>query len=185
MLKSGEQVMGCMLNGKSNRKVLGYKPKVSTDKEEVSTDRPDEGTVDQNEGRSATQTAPTTTTPTILAEKMIEEEDKSDTDSEDITEAEKKFKQLARDEEVARKVQVLGKRKEVKKLAEEDATKAALFNEYVFLSGKTLITDKSHAKKLRGRVRNVYLFSRDPNSHDTIAAQKDFLRKQISEAIRK
>ncbi|GKF48922.1 hypothetical protein Tco_0142173 [Tanacetum coccineum] len=42
------------------------KPKVSTNKEEVSTDRPDEGTVDQNEGRSATQTAPTTTTPTML-----------------------------------------------------------------------------------------------------------------------
>ncbi|GKB55252.1 hypothetical protein Tco_0906005, partial [Tanacetum coccineum] len=44
------------------------KPKVSTDKEEVSTDRPEEGTVDQNEGRSATQTAPTTTTPTIFGD---------------------------------------------------------------------------------------------------------------------
>ncbi|GKB13342.1 hypothetical protein Tco_0847265 [Tanacetum coccineum] len=44
------------------------KPKVSTDKEEVSTDRPDEGTVDQNEGRSATQTALTTTTPTIFGD---------------------------------------------------------------------------------------------------------------------
>ncbi|GKG40071.1 hypothetical protein Tco_0466848, partial [Tanacetum coccineum] len=30
---------------------------------------------------------------------MIEQEDESNTDSEDITEAEKKFKQLARDEE--------------------------------------------------------------------------------------
>ncbi|GKE84473.1 hypothetical protein Tco_1558215 [Tanacetum coccineum] len=139
-------------------------PKVSTDKKEVSTDRPDEGIVDQNEGRSATQTAPTTTTPTIFGDdetiaqvliimsqnkeklkekekivelkdvketerprptltrslltlmplpkidlkdngkKMIEEEDESDTDSKDITEAEKKFKQLSRDEEVARKV---------------------------------------------------------------------------------
>ncbi|GJS86753.1 hypothetical protein Tco_0769389 [Tanacetum coccineum] len=44
------------------------KPKVSTDKEEVSTNRPDEGTVDQNKGRSATQTAPTTTTPTIFGD---------------------------------------------------------------------------------------------------------------------
>ncbi|GJU90756.1 hypothetical protein Tco_1303179 [Tanacetum coccineum] len=44
------------------------KPKVSTDKEEVSTDRQDEGIVDQNEGRSATQTAPTTTTPTIFGD---------------------------------------------------------------------------------------------------------------------
>ncbi|GJS29544.1 hypothetical protein Tco_0490164, partial [Tanacetum coccineum] len=44
------------------------KPKVSTYKEEVSTDRPDEGTVDQNKGRSSTQTDPTTTTPTIFGD---------------------------------------------------------------------------------------------------------------------
>ncbi|GJR96683.1 hypothetical protein Tco_0268857 [Tanacetum coccineum] len=44
------------------------KPKVSTDKEEVSIDRPGKGIVDQNEGRSATQTAPTTTTPTIFGD---------------------------------------------------------------------------------------------------------------------
>ncbi|GKD79358.1 hypothetical protein Tco_1341979, partial [Tanacetum coccineum] len=44
------------------------KQKVSTDKEEVSTDRPDEGTVDQNKGRSVTQTASTTTTPTIFGD---------------------------------------------------------------------------------------------------------------------
>ncbi|GKG34040.1 hypothetical protein Tco_0434199, partial [Tanacetum coccineum] len=43
------------------------KQRVSTDKEEDSTDRPDEGTVDQTEGRSATQTAPTTT-PTIIGD---------------------------------------------------------------------------------------------------------------------
>ncbi|GKD39146.1 hypothetical protein Tco_1259353 [Tanacetum coccineum] len=36
---------------------------------------------------------------------MIEEEDESDTESEDINEAEKKFKMLANDEEMARKVQ--------------------------------------------------------------------------------
>ncbi|GJX88514.1 hypothetical protein Tco_0340528, partial [Tanacetum coccineum] len=49
-------------------KVSTDKQKVSTDKEEVSTDRPDEGTIDQNEGRSATQTAPTTTTLTIFGD---------------------------------------------------------------------------------------------------------------------
>ncbi|GJV98132.1 hypothetical protein Tco_1553384 [Tanacetum coccineum] len=53
----------------STEDVLGTdKQKVSTDKEEVSTDRPDEGTINQNEGRSATQTAPTTTTPTIFGD---------------------------------------------------------------------------------------------------------------------
>ncbi|GKB83191.1 hypothetical protein Tco_0950086, partial [Tanacetum coccineum] len=161
-------------------KVSTNKPKVSTDKEEVSTDRPDEGTADQTEGRSATQTAPTITTPTIFGDdetiaqvliimsqnkeklkekekgvelkdveetkrprptstrsllilkpllkidpqdkgkKKIEEEDESDNESEGITEAKKKFKQLARDEEVARKVQENWEaEEEVKKLAEE------------------------------------------------------------------
>ncbi|GKA22433.1 retrovirus-related pol polyprotein from transposon TNT 1-94 [Tanacetum coccineum] len=109
------------------------KPKVSTDKEEVSTDRPDEGIVDQIEGRSATQTAPTTTTPTIYW--LIR-----------YTEAEKKFKQLAMDEEVARKVQEDWEaEEEVKKLAEEEATKAFTLarqeikkgsNEYDFMQAR-------------------------------------------------
>ncbi|GKE75324.1 hypothetical protein Tco_1537365 [Tanacetum coccineum] len=135
------------------------KQKVSTDKEKDSFGRPDEGTVDQTEGRSATPTTPTPTTfrddETIAQvllnmsqakavsrenEKGVElkdvenierprptstrslltlkplpkidlkdrgkkkiEEDESDTESEGIPEAEKKFKQLARDEEMARK----------------------------------------------------------------------------------
>ncbi|GKF49317.1 hypothetical protein Tco_0142568 [Tanacetum coccineum] len=49
-------------------KVSTDRSRVSTDKEEVSTDRPDKGTDDQNEGRSVTQTAPTTTTPTIFGD---------------------------------------------------------------------------------------------------------------------
>ncbi|GKA67430.1 putative ribonuclease H-like domain-containing protein [Tanacetum coccineum] len=59
--------------------------------------------------------------------KKIEEEDESDTESEGIPEAEKKFKQLARDEKMARKVQEDWEaEEEVKKLAEEEATNAAL-----------------------------------------------------------
>ncbi|GJR48297.1 hypothetical protein Tco_1316400 [Tanacetum coccineum] len=168
------------------------KQKVSTDKEEVSTDRPDEGTVDQNEGRSATQTAPTTTTPTIFGDdetiaqvliimsqnkeklkekkkdrglkmidpkdkikKKIEEEDESDTESEGITEAEKKFKQLARDEEVAKKVQEDWEaEEEVKKLAKEEATKAAFSNEYDFIQAR-LNDDKILAKKLQEEEREI------------------------------
>ncbi|GJV63288.1 hypothetical protein Tco_1474116 [Tanacetum coccineum] len=58
-------------------------------------------------------------------------------DEEDITEAEKKFKQLARDEEVDKKVQEDWEaEKEVKKLAEEEATKAALSNEYDFIQAR-------------------------------------------------
>ncbi|GJS69410.1 ribonuclease H-like domain-containing protein [Tanacetum coccineum] len=52
--------------------------------------------------------------------KKIKEEDESDTESEGIPEAEKKFKQLARDEEMARKMQEDWEaEEEVKKLAEE------------------------------------------------------------------
>ncbi|GJU96392.1 hypothetical protein Tco_1321148 [Tanacetum coccineum] len=66
--------------------------------------------------------------------KRIEEEDESDTESKGITEAEKKFKQLANDEEVARKVQEEWEAEEEKKmLVEEEATKAALSNEYDFI----------------------------------------------------
>ncbi|GKG54904.1 hypothetical protein Tco_0562891, partial [Tanacetum coccineum] len=55
--------------GTDNQEVSTDKQEVSTDKEEVSTDRPDEGTVDQTDkGRSATQTDPTTTTPTIFGD---------------------------------------------------------------------------------------------------------------------
>ncbi|GJT33670.1 hypothetical protein Tco_0924089 [Tanacetum coccineum] len=170
-----------------------------TDKEEVSTDRPDEGTVDQNKGRSATQTAPTTTTPTIFGDdetiaqidpkdkgkKKTEEEDEFDTESEGITEAEKKFKQLARDEEVARKVQEDWEaEEEVKKLAEEEATKAALSNEYDFIQAR-LNADKILAEKLQEEEREMYTIEqRAKLLHDTIAAQRRFLAQQRSEAIR-
>ncbi|GJV23100.1 hypothetical protein Tco_1375795 [Tanacetum coccineum] len=227
------------------QKVSTDKKKVSTDKEEVSTDRPDEGTVDQNEGRSATQTAPTTTTLTIFGDdetiaqvliimsqnkkklkekekgvefkdveeterprptstrslltlkplpkidlkdkgkKKIKEEDESDTESEGITGAEKKFKQLARDEEVARKVQEDWEAvEEVKKLAEEEATKAAFSNEYDFIQAR-LNADKILAEKLQEEEREMYTIEqRAKLLHDTIAAQRRFLTQQRSEAIR-
>ncbi|GJZ41626.1 hypothetical protein Tco_0588512 [Tanacetum coccineum] len=166
------------------------KQKVSTDKEEVSTDRPDEGTVDQNKGRSVTQTAPTTTTPTIFGDdetieqvliimsqnkeklkekekgvelKDVEEterprptstrslltlkplpkidpkdkgkkkikEDESDTESEDINETEKKFKMLAHDKDITRKMQEDWEAEEERKrLAEDEATNAALIQDF-------------------------------------------------------
>ncbi|GJS48638.1 putative ribonuclease H-like domain-containing protein [Tanacetum coccineum] len=75
---------------------------------------------------------------------------------EDITEAEKKFKQLARDEEVAIKVQEDWKAKEVKKLDEEEATKAALSNEYDFIQAR-LNADKILAEKLQEEKREKSL----------------------------
>ncbi|GKA50980.1 hypothetical protein Tco_0744176 [Tanacetum coccineum] len=59
--------------------------------------------------------------------KKIEEEDESDTESEGIPEAEKKFKQLAHDEEIARKMQKDWEiEEERKRLAKEEATNVAL-----------------------------------------------------------
>ncbi|GKC00280.1 hypothetical protein Tco_0986416, partial [Tanacetum coccineum] len=59
----------------------------------------------------------------------IKEENESKTESEYITEVEKKFKQLANDEEIARKVQEEWEAEEEKKrLAEEEATMAAVTN---------------------------------------------------------
>ncbi|GJT58711.1 hypothetical protein Tco_1002244 [Tanacetum coccineum] len=223
-------------------KVSIDKEKVSIDKEEVITDRPDEGTVDQNEGRSATQTAPTTTTPTIFGddetitqvriimsqnkEKLKEKEkgvelkdveeterprptstrslltlkplpkigpkhkgkkkiEESDTESEGITEAEKKFKQLARDEEVAITVQENWEaEEEVKKLAEEEATKAALSNEYDFIQA-IIEADRILAARIQEEEREKFrVEERAKFLHDTIAAQRKFLAQQRSEAIK-
>ncbi|GJV31985.1 hypothetical protein Tco_1392385 [Tanacetum coccineum] len=66
--------------------------------------------------------------PKDKGKKKIEEEDESKTESEGIPEAEKKFKQLARDEEMARKLQEDWETEEERKrLAEEEATKTAPF----------------------------------------------------------
>ncbi|GJR57741.1 ribonuclease H-like domain-containing protein [Tanacetum coccineum] len=165
------------------------KPKVSTDKEEVSTDRPDEGTVDQNEGRSATQTAPTTTNPIIFGDDetiaqvlIIISQNK-----EKLKEKEKgvELKDLARDEEVARKVKEDWEaEEEVKKLAEEEAIKAALSNEYDFIQAKINV-DKIIAKKLQKEEREIYTIEqRAKFLHETIAAQRSFLAQQRSKAIR-
>ncbi|GJR44838.1 hypothetical protein Tco_1312941 [Tanacetum coccineum] len=196
---------------------------VSTDKEEVSTDRPDEGTVDQIEGRSATQTTPTTT-PTIFRddetiaqvllnmsqakaisrekEKGVElkdvenierprptstrslltlkplpkidpkdkgkkkiEEDESDTESEDINESEKKFKMLAHDEEIARKMQEDWEAEEERKrLAEEEATNAALIQDFDDIKAR-IEADRLLALRLQEEEReSSSLWKKEQNS---------------------
>ncbi|GKG04859.1 hypothetical protein Tco_0315246, partial [Tanacetum coccineum] len=115
--------------------------------------------------------------PNNKGKKRIEEEDESDTESEGITEAEKKFKQLANDEEVARKVQEESKAKEEKKrLAEEEATKAALSNEYDFIQAR-LNANKILAEKLHEEERErCILLSREPNFFMTpLLPKEDFL----------
>ncbi|GJX54623.1 hypothetical protein Tco_0282992 [Tanacetum coccineum] len=75
--------------------------------------------------------------PKANGKEMIEEEDEFDTESEDITEAEKKFNMLSNDEEMARKVQEEWEAEEEKKrLAEEEATKATFTNKYDFIQAR-------------------------------------------------
>ncbi|GJZ77469.1 hypothetical protein Tco_0642141 [Tanacetum coccineum] len=81
--------------------------------------------------------------------KKIKEEDESDTESEDIPKAEKKFKQLARDEEMARKLQEdWESEEERKRLVEEEATKTALSDEYDFIQAR-IKADKLLALRLQ------------------------------------
>ncbi|GJT79475.1 putative ribonuclease H-like domain-containing protein [Tanacetum coccineum] len=91
--------------------------------------------------------------PKDKGKKKIEEEDESDTESDVIPEAEKKFKQLARDEEIARKVQEDWEaEEEVKKLAKEEAIKAALSNEYDFIQERIEV-DRLLALRLQDEER--------------------------------
>ncbi|GKC65698.1 hypothetical protein Tco_1098296 [Tanacetum coccineum] len=223
------------------RDVVNEEKETADDKEKDSTVSPDEGTVDQTEGRSVTPT----TTPTMFGDnetiaqvllnmsqaksvsrekekgvelkdveeterprhtstrslltlkplpkidpkdkgkKKIEEEDESDTESEGIPEAEKKFKQLAKDEEMARKVQEDSETKEeVKKLAEEEATKAALSNEYDFIQAR-MEADRLLALRLQDEEREKFTVEeRAKFLHDTIAAQRRFLAEQRVIAIK-
>ncbi|GJU19561.1 hypothetical protein Tco_1152903 [Tanacetum coccineum] len=93
----------------------------------------------------------------------IKEEDESDTKSEDITEAEKKFKQLANDEEMTRKVQNKWEAEEEKKrLAEEEDTKVALSNEYDFIQAR-LNADKILAEKLQEEERERSIRNKPPS----------------------
>ncbi|GKB56722.1 hypothetical protein Tco_0912908 [Tanacetum coccineum] len=188
------------------------KPKVNTDKEKDSTVSPDEDTDDRTDEKSATPTTPTTT-PTMFGDDetiaqvllnmsqakavsrekekgvelkdKIEEEDEFDTESEGIPEAEKKFKQLARDEEMARKVQEDWEaEEEVKKIAEEEAIKTALSNEYDFIQAR-IEADRLLALRLQDEEREQFTVEeRAKFLHDTIAAQRRFLAEQRAIAIR-
>ncbi|GJV63485.1 hypothetical protein Tco_1474313 [Tanacetum coccineum] len=117
--------------------------------------------------------------------KKIEEEDESDTESKGIPEAEKKFKQLARDEEMARKVQEDWEaEEEVKKLAKEEAIKTALSNEYDFIQA-IIEADRLLALRLQDEEREQFTVEeREKFLHDTIAAQRRFLAEQRATAIR-
>ncbi|GJY58837.1 hypothetical protein Tco_0458729 [Tanacetum coccineum] len=123
--------------------------------------------------------------PKDKGKKKIKEEDESETESEGIPEAEKKFKQLARDEEMARKLQEDWETEEERKrLAEEEATKTALSNEYDFIQAR-IEADRLLALRLQDEEREQFTVEeRAKFLHDTIAAQRRFLAEQRAIAIR-
>ncbi|GJS51964.1 hypothetical protein Tco_0625326 [Tanacetum coccineum] len=107
--------------------------------------------------------------PKDKGKKKIEEEDKSDTESKDIPKAEKKFKQLVRDEEMARKLQEDWEiEEERKRLAEEEATKTALSDEYDFIQAR-IKADRLLALRLQDEEREQFTVEeRAKFLHDTI-----------------
>ncbi|GJU38439.1 hypothetical protein Tco_1191396 [Tanacetum coccineum] len=117
--------------------------------------------------------------------KRIEEDEESDTESEEITEAKKKFDQIAHDEEVARKMQEEWEAEEERKrLTEEEATKTALSNEYDFIQAR-IEADRLLAERVQEAEREQFTVEeRAKFLHDTIATQRRILAQQRSEVIR-
>ncbi|GKC26671.1 hypothetical protein Tco_1033965, partial [Tanacetum coccineum] len=123
--------------------------------------------------------------PKDKGKKKIEEEDESESESDGIPEAEKKFKQLASDEEMARKVlEEWESEEERKRLAKEEATNDALIRNYDDIKAR-IEADRLLAEKLQEEEREQFkIEKRAKFLHDTIVAQRKFLAQQRSEAFR-
>ncbi|GJT24826.1 hypothetical protein Tco_0894763 [Tanacetum coccineum] len=164
-------------------------------KEKDSTDRTYEGTDDQTEGRRDTQTTQTTTSTMFgddetIAQVLLNMSQAKAVSREKrrkggIPEAEKKFKQLASDEEMARKLQEDWETEEERKrLAEEEATNDAFIRNYDDIKVR-IEADRLLAERLQKEEREQFTVEeRAKFLHDTIAAQRRFLVQQRSEAIR-
>ncbi|GJV15989.1 hypothetical protein Tco_1361312 [Tanacetum coccineum] len=117
--------------------------------------------------------------PKDKGKKQIEEEDKSESESDDVPEDEKKFKQLAGDEELARKVQEEWEHEEERKrLDEEQAKNEALKRNYDDIKAR-IEADRLLAEKFQEEEREQFTVEeRAKFLHDTIAAQRRFLAHQ-------
>ncbi|GKC16881.1 hypothetical protein Tco_1013663, partial [Tanacetum coccineum] len=115
--------------------------------------------------------------PKDKGKKKIEEEDETESESDGIPEAEKKFKQLASDEEMARKIQEEWEGEEERnRLAEEKATNEALIRNYDDIKAR-IEADRLLAEKLQEEERraNIQLKISAEFLHDTVDAQEKFL----------
>ncbi|GJT96502.1 hypothetical protein Tco_1092020 [Tanacetum coccineum] len=99
--------------------------------------------------------------------------------------AEKKFKQLESDEEMARKIQEEWEGEEERnRLAEEKATNEALIRNFDDIKAR-IEADRLLAEKLQEQEREQFTIEeRAKFLYDTIVAQRKFLAQQRSEAIR-
>ncbi|GJY77760.1 hypothetical protein Tco_0483561 [Tanacetum coccineum] len=172
------------------------KEKDSTDKEKDSTDRPDKDdeTIAQvllnmsqakAVSREKEKGVELKDIPNDKKGKKKIEEDEYDTESEDINETENKFKMLAHDEEIARKMQEDWETEEERKrLAEEKATNAALIQDFDDIKAR-IEADRLLALRLQEEEREQFTMEeRAKFLHDTIAAQRRFLAEQRAIAIR-
>ncbi|GKB92369.1 hypothetical protein Tco_0964641 [Tanacetum coccineum] len=159
------------------------RPKVSIDKEKDSTVSTDEGTLDQTEGRRATPTTPTTT-PTMFRDdetiaqvllnmsqaKAVLREKEKGVELKDVEETKRQrptstrslltLKPLPKidpkDKKMARKLQEDWETEEERKrLAEEEATKTALSDEYDFIQAR-IEADRLLALRLQDEEREQF-----------------------------
>ncbi|GKE74642.1 hypothetical protein Tco_1536683 [Tanacetum coccineum] len=108
--------------------------------------------------------------------KKIEEEDEFESESDGIPEAEKKFKQLTSDEEMARKIQEEWEGEEERnRIAKEKATNEALIRNFDDIKAR-IEADRLLAEKLQEQEREEFTIEeRAKFLHDIIAAQRKFL----------
>ncbi|GJU19416.1 hypothetical protein Tco_1152758, partial [Tanacetum coccineum] len=123
--------------------------------------------------------------PKDKGKKKIEEEEESESEDDDIPQVVKKFKQLESDEVLARKIQEDWEAEEERnKIAEEKATNEALIKNFDDIKAR-IEADRILAEKLQEQEREQFTIEeRAKFLHDTIAAQRKFLARQRSEAIR-
>ncbi|GKB90599.1 hypothetical protein Tco_0962871 [Tanacetum coccineum] len=122
--------------------------------------------------------------PKDKGKKVLREEAESDAESEGVDEAERKFDQLAKDEEIARKVQEDWEEEEkMKKLAEEEATKAAIIQDFDDIQAR-IEADRLLAARLQEEEKEMFTVEeRAKFLYDTIVAQRRFLAQKRAVAI--
>ncbi|GKC18069.1 hypothetical protein Tco_1014851, partial [Tanacetum coccineum] len=124
--------------------------------------------------------------PKDKGKKVLKEEAKSDVELEGVNEAKRKFAQLERDAEVARKLnEDMQAKLERERIEQEEATKAALIRDYDDIQAR-IEADRILAARLQEEERESFTVEqRAKFLHDTIAAQRRFLAQQRSADIRR